>query len=83
MRQHFLAETVTQLKLLAIVMEAKLSFSRGNNQKALEPFWGISDNGATIPIGRTAITLKTPTVPYRPRASSVQVLSMIGACGCA
>ena len=36
-----------------------------------------------ILLGRTVITLHTPPTPHAPRASSVQVSSMEGACACA
>ena len=44
---------------------------------------GVQDRSSlflTIPFGRTIITLQTPPVTHDPRASSVQVDSIIAAC---
>ena len=55
----------------------------GHVARCQESRLGVKDCSSlflAIPFGRTVITLYTPLVPHRPRASLVQVSSMEGLC---
>ena len=68
MRQLFLDETVTPLSLLANEWEVQWIFIRGNSEKATEPSWGTSVNGATTALcGSSARCMHDAmTQDYRP-----------------